>query len=143
MNARSLIALMAAALTSAAAIAPVTAADLCHTAQFQCSGFEPNWQFTTTRNAAGESVVRFIDPENPNWETEPFVVRGCVLQGSPNDFEVTSDAPLSLIANIVGQSCTEPNDEVTDFSVTAAYNQGALTGAPNRIDGTGCCVRLD
>ena len=57
-------------------------------------------------------------------------MRGCLLQGSPNDFEVTTDAPLSLTANIVGQSCTEPNDDVTDFSVTVTFMQGALSGNP-------------
>jgi hypothetical protein len=134
---------MSGVLASGGFVSTAGAADLCLAAQFQCSGFEPNWQFTTSVDAAGNSVVRFIDPENPNWETEPFVVRGCVLQGSPNDFEVTADAPLSLVASIVGQSCTEPNDEVTDFSVTATFNQGALTGNPNPVSGTGCCTRLD
>jgi len=66
-----------------------------------------------------------------------------VLQGSPNDFEVTTDAPVSLVANIVGQSCTEPNGDLTDFSVTVTYTQGALSSNPGRVEGTGCCTRLD
>jgi len=121
---------------------PATAADLCSSARFRCNGFEPNWQFEAGVQGQG-SVVRFVDPENPGWEEGPLVVRGCVLQGSPNDYEVTSDAPVSLVASIVGQSCTEPNDEVTDFSVTATFNQGALTPNPNQVQGTGCCIRLD
>ena len=28
--------------------------------------------------------------------------------------QVTTDAPVSLVANIVGQSCTEPNGDLTD-----------------------------
>lgn len=118
------------------------AADLCSAAKFQCNGFEPNWRFVTNFDGASPSV-EFLDPENPGWEEGPLIVSGCVLQGSPNDFEVTTDAPVSLIANIVGQSCTEPNDDVTDFSVTVTYNQGALTPTPNRVEGTGCCTRLD
>ena len=54
-----------------------------------------------------------------------------------------TDAPVSLIANIVGQSCTEPNGDLTDFSVTVTYTQGALSSNPNRVEGTGCCTRLD
>jgi hypothetical protein len=122
---------------------PTLAADLCLPAQFKCNGFEPNWQFVTGVNGAGQTVVRFTDPENPNWQSEPLVVRGCVLQGSPNDFEVTTGAPLSLIANIVGQRCIEPNEDVTDFSVTARFVQGAVSDHPALVDGTGCCERLD
>ena len=73
----------------------------------------------------------------------PLSLKGCVLQGSPNDFEVTSDAPLSLVASIVGQSCTEPNDDVTDFSVTVTYTQGAMSSNPNSVQRTGCCKRLN
>jgi hypothetical protein len=126
-----------------AAPLPLQAADLCLDTHFRCNGFEPNWQFTTTRDNAGKPVVSFIDPENPDWETAPLVVAGCLRQGSPNDFEVTTDEPLSLVASIVGQSCTEPNDDVTNFSVTVSFNQGAQTPTPNRIDGTGCCQIVD
>ncbi len=122
---------------------PASAADLCSTARFQCNGFEPNWQFVTASDSAGNPAVRFLDPENPGWEEGPLEVAGCVLLGSPNDFEVRADAPLSLVASIVGQNCTEPNGDLTDFSVTVTYNQGALTPNPNRINGTGCCERLD
>ena len=133
----------AALIVSLGVVGSATAADLCSVAQFECSGFEPNWRFVTTSDAAGNSVVEFLDPENPGWETGPLSVRACVLQGSPNDFEVTSDAPVSLLASIVGQSCTEPNDEVTDFSVTVTYTQGAMSSNPNSVQGTGCCKRLD
>lgn len=119
------------------------AADLCLDLKFQCNGFEPNWQFVAGVDAAGNTLVSFIDPENPNWETEPLVLDGCLLQGSPNDFEVTTGEPLSLVASLVGQSCIEPNENVTDFSATVTFNQGALTPNPNRVDGTGCCTRLD
>jgi hypothetical protein len=125
-----------------AAMAPASAADLCLDLKFRCDGFEPNWQlFTDT--AEGDTVVRFTDPENPDWETEPLIVDSCLLQGSPNDFELTTDAPLSLIANIVGQSCIQPNEDVTDFSVTVTFIQGALSGNPNQVEGTGCCQLLE
>ncbi len=122
--------------------APAGAADLCLGLKFKCDGFEPSWEFITGTDSAGAKVVTFIDPENPNWESEPLVVDDCVLQGSPNDFEVTSDAPLSLIANIVGQGCTKPNDEQTNFSVTVTYTQGALSSHPMTVQGTGCCEML-
>lgn len=122
---------------------PAIAADLCSTAAFQCNGFEPNWQFVTASDSAGNPLVQFLDPENPGWEDGPLVVSGCVLQGSPNDFEVTSDAPVLLVASIVGQSCTEPSGDLTDFSVTVTFDQGASTSTPNRVEGTGCCKRLD
>ena len=121
---------------------PAQAADLCLFTKFQCNGFEPNWQLVTATDASGGSIVRFTDPENPDWETQPLVVRGCLLQGSPNDFELTTDAPLSLVANIVGQSCTEPNEDVTDFSVTVTFIQGALSSHPTQVEGTGCCQIL-
>ena len=127
----------------ASAGGPAWSADLCSSARFQCNGFEPNWQFVTASDSAGNPTVQFLDPENPGWEEGPLEVGGCVLLGSPNDFEVTSAAPLSLIASIVGQNCTEPNGDLTDFSVTVTFNQGAMTSAPNRIEGTGCCKRLD
>jgi hypothetical protein len=136
-------ALLLACGTLAVSLPSAFSADLCLDTVFRCNGFEPNWQFTTTRDDAGNPVVSFVDPENPDWQTEPLVVRSCLLQGSPNDFEVTTDEPLSLVANIVGQSCTEPNDDVTDFSVTVTFNQGAQTPAPNRVEGTGCCRILE
>jgi hypothetical protein len=126
------------------AFAPADAADLCLDLKFKCDGFEPNWQLFTDVVADGsDTVVRFTDPENPNWETEPLIVDSCLLQGSPNDFELTTDAPLSLVANIVGQSCTEPNDELTDFSVTVTFIQGALSDHPSEVQGTGCCQMLE
>ena len=119
------------------------AADLCLDMALQCNGFEPNWQFVTDVDAGGNTVIRFTDPENPNWQTEPLVIESCLLQGSPNDFELSTPEPLSLIASIVEQSCVEPNEDVLGFSVTATFNQGALTANPNRVDGMGCCKRLD
>lgn len=141
MSVRSLS--LAAILLAAGQYAPAAAADLCSAAQFKCNGFEPNWQFTTMLDSGGNPVVQFLDPENPGWEEGPLVVPACVVQGSPNDFEVTSGPPLSLTASIVGQSCTEPNGDVTNFSVTVTFNQGAATPNPNQVQGTGCCVRLD
>ncbi len=119
------------------------AADLCLDVKLRCDGFEPSWQLFTAAKNSGGTVVRFTDPENPNWESEPLVVESCLLQGSPNDFELTTDAPLSLIANLVGQSCTMPNDEKTDFSVTVTYVQGALSDHPATVQGTGCCRMLE
>jgi hypothetical protein len=137
-NIRFATAALAAALAFAAAKAP--AADLCVDLALRCNGFEPNWQFTFDPDAG---VVDFTDPENPNWETQPLSVEGCMFQGSPNDYELNADAPLSLQASITEQNCTEPSGEISDFSVSATFNQGALTGNPNRVTGTGCCVRLD
>ena len=135
--------LAAAALAAAFALAaPARGADLCVDLALKCNGFEPNWQFTFDPEASG-GVVSFTDPENPNWETEPLVVEGCLLQGSPNDYELNTDAPLSLQASITEQTCVEPSGETSDFSVSATFNQGALTSTPNRVNGTGCCVRLD
>jgi hypothetical protein len=118
---------------------PASAADLCLAFKFKCDGFEPNWQFTTGTGESGGPVVNFTDPENPNWQTDQLIVRSCLLQGSPNDFELTSDAPLALTASIVGQDCVKPNDDHTDFSVTVTYRQGALSGHPMTVQGTGCC----
>lgn len=123
--------------------ASAPAADLCLGLKFRCDGFEPNWQLFTDVDGGGDTTVRFTDPENPNWETEPLVVESCLLQGSPNDFELTTGAPLSLIANIVGQSCTQPNDDVTDFSVTVTFTQGAVSDHPTQVEGTGCCQLLE
>lgn len=136
------VAAIVALFSGVAGVSSAGAADLCLSTKFQCNGFEPNWQLVTATDASGASVVQFTDPENPNWETEPLTVRGCLLQGSPNDFELTTDAPLSLIANIVGQSCTEPNEDVTDFSVTVTFTQGALSSNPATVEGTGCCQLL-
>ena len=136
---------LAAALVQSAALAFIPtslAADLCLGETFRCNGFEPNWQLTTSSGGIGGTIVTFIDPENPNWETAPLVIEGCLLQGSPNDFELTTPGPLSLVANIVGQSCTEPNGDLTDFSVTVTFNQGAQTPNPNLVEGTGCCTIL-
>src|SRR3712207_2767240 len=137
------IRLAAAAFGAALALAaPARAADLCVDLALQCNGFEPNWQFTFDPGANG-GTVSFTDPENPNWETEPLVVEGCLLQGSPNDYELNTNEPLSLQASITEQTCVEPSGETSGFSVSATFNQGALTSTPNRVTGTGCCVRLD
>jgi len=138
----SRIRLAAIVATAIGAAAPANAADLCLAFKFKCDGFEPNWQFTTGADASGGTVVTFIDPENPNWQTDQLIVRSCLLQGSPNDFELTSDEPLSLIANIVGQDCVKPNDDHTDFSVTVTYTQGALSSHPMTVHGPGCCQML-
>lgn len=120
-----------------------SAADLCLHMPIQCNGFEPNWQFTTSQDPSGETFISFIDPENPNWQTEPLVIESCILQGSPNDFEINTGAPLSLSASITEQNCVEPNEEVFDFSINATFNQGAQTPNPNLVNGTGCCKRLN
>jgi hypothetical protein len=132
-----------AAICAIAAPGLARAADLCLDMPIQCNGFEPNWRFVTDVDGEGGTTVRFTDPENPSWETEPLVIESCLLQGSPNDFELSTPEPLALIASIVEQSCVEPNDDVLGFSVTATFNQGALTPNPNRVEGTGCCKRLD
>jgi hypothetical protein len=122
--------------------APANAADLCLDLRFKCDGFEPNWQLFTDVDG-GNTIVRFTDPENPEWESEPLVVDSCLLQGSPNDFELTTDAPLSLVANIVGQSCTQPNGDLADFSVSVTFIQGALSDHPTQVEGTGCCQMVE
>ena len=134
--------LLSAVLIGLAASGLARAADLCLDMPVQCNGFEPSWQFTTDADGGGGTTIRFIDPENPDWETEPLIIESCMLQGSPNDFELSTPEPLSLVASIVEQSCVEPNGDAADFAVTATFNQGALTPNPNRVDGTGCCKRL-
>ncbi|MGH6925247.1 MAG: hypothetical protein ACRED5_16060 [Propylenella sp.] len=143
MTRRSVAAAIVAAAGLAIGAASTQAADLCFSLKFRCDGFEPNWQLFTDADAEGRTIVRFTDPENPSWETEPLVVDGCLLQGSPNDFELTTDAPLSLVASIVGQSCTQPNGDLTDFSVTVTFIQGALSDHPAQVEGTGCCQLLE
>jgi len=138
-----LAAVLISAVGMAMSAASAQAADLCLELKFKCDGFEPNWQLFTDVDGEGDTVVRFTDPENPNWETEPLIVDSCLLQGSPNDFELTTEAPLSLIANIVGQSCTQPNGDLTDFSVTVTFIQGALSDHPAQVEGTGCCQMLE
>jgi hypothetical protein len=136
--------LLAVALAIAASgSAPALGADLCVGLRLLCDGSEPNWQFTTSVNLAGRTVVLFTDPENPGWETRPLVVDGCLLQGSPKDYELTAAPPLSLVASITEQSCTLPNDEAADFSVSVRFVQGALGGNPAEATGPGCCIRLD
>ncbi len=119
------------------------AADLCLDMRLRCNGFEPNWQFTTGRDAAGNTIVRFVDPENPNWQTQPLVIRSCLLQGSPNDFEISTAEPLGLLGNITEQTCIEPNGDRAGFSINATFNQGALTSSPREVGGTGCCRRAE
>jgi len=136
--------LMAVGLVAAAFLGrPALAADACLDIKFECRGSEPFWDFTTSVDGDGQKVLRFRDPENPDYQNNPIVIDACVLQGSPNDFEVTTGGPLDLVANIVGQSCTEPNDNVTDFSVTATFNQGAQTSSPRQVTGPGCCTQVD
>ena len=132
----------AASLTLGAA--PTLAADLCLDVRFKCDGFEPNWQlFTDMVAEGGDTVVRFTDPENPNWETEPLIVESCLVQGAPSEFELSTEAPLSLMASIVGQSCIQPNDEETDFSVIVMFVQGAASDSPRHVEGVGCCELLE
>ena len=135
------------ALTFAAGLTfgavPASAADLCIDVRFRCDGFEPNWQFLTDAVAeGGDTVARFTDPENPNWETEPLIVNSCLLRSGPSEFELSTEAPLSLIASIVGQSCIQPNDDETDFSVIVMFIQGALSESPRPVEGVGCCELL-
>ncbi|MBK1622456.1 hypothetical protein [Afifella marina] len=131
----------AVAAGSIVAAAPALAGDPCLDIAFTCRGAEPFWSFTTGVDAAGREVVRFSDPENPGYQESPLVMEGCVEQGAPNDFELTTDEPLDLIASIVGQSCTEPSGETTDFSVMVSFKQGAQTAMPREVTGKGCCVR--
>ena len=117
--------------------APAGSADLaCADVQLVCSGFEPNWQFTLQG-----SSLSFIDPENPNWETAPLAVSACAAQESSAEWRITTPAPLSLAADIVEESCTQPNDEVWPFSVNASFTQGVEGSNPTAVSGTGCCRR--
>jgi hypothetical protein len=118
------------------------AADLCRNVNLHCRGFEPNWQFTVGMDEEGDQVVSFADPENPDWQSAPLIVETCVLAISPEELHVTSAPPLALDAQLISQSCVEPNDEVRPISVTASFNQGAETSNPNRVSGTGCCKLL-
>lgn len=127
-------------LTALPAVSTVAlAADICRDIRLQCDGFEPNWQFTLGLDGEGDQVVRFIDPENPNWQTEPFIVEACALQVSAPEIHITSPAPLELDARVRTESCVEPNDEVRPYSIEASFNQGAQTSSPRRVSGTGCC----
>jgi hypothetical protein len=136
-------ALFSAVVLSTGAAGSAGAADLCLIAQFECFGSEPFWRFITTVDGEGKPVVHFIDPDSPGGVTEPVVVDGCLLQENPNDFELTTDAPLSLVASIVGQSCTEADGEVRDFAITLAFDRVDSISGPFRAEGTGCCTRLD
>ena len=125
------------------AVAPTAfAADLCRDVALHCDGFEPSWQFTLGMDSEGDQVLSFTDPENPDWQSAPLVVEVCVLAISPDELHITSAGPLELDAQLISETCVEPNDEVRPISVKASYNQGAGTSTPNRVSGTGCCKLL-
>jgi len=125
------------------AVAPAAfAADLCRDVNLHCRGFEPNWQFTLGMDDEGDQVLSFADPENRDWQTRPLIVEACVLAISPDELHVTSAAPLELDAQLISETCVEPNDEERPISITATFNQGAETSSPNRVSATGCCKLL-
>ena len=121
-------------------IAPAAlAADLCSDVALQCDGFEPNWQFTLGMDSEGDQVVSFIDPENPDWQINPLIVEACAFRDSASHLFIITPQPLELDARVRSETCVEPNDEVRPLAVEVRFNQGAQTGNPNRISGTGCC----
>ncbi len=127
-------------LAAAPAVSTVAgAADICRDIRLQCDGFEPNWQFTLGLDGEGDQVVRFTDPENPDWQTAPLIVEACALQVSASEIHITSPGPLELDARVRTESCVEPNDEVRPYSIQASFNQGAQTSSPRRVSGPGCC----
>ncbi len=121
---------------------PALAADQCRDVNLHCRGFEPNWQFTLGMDDEGDQVLNFADPENPDWQTAPLIVEACVLAISPEELHVTSAGPLELDAQLISETCVEPNDAERPISITATFNQGAETGSPNRVSATGCCKLL-
>ncbi len=118
---------------------PANGADLCRDIALQCDGFEPNWQFTLGLDSGGDPLVSFIDPENPDWQSDPLVVAACAIQDSASQILIVTPAPLELDARVRSENCVQPNDEVRPYSVQVRFNQGAQTGSPRRISGTGCC----
>lgn len=139
---RSLLAPLALPLLFVTAAPAAFAADLCRDVALQCGGFEPNWNFTVGMDSEGDQVLSFTDPENPDWQTAPLIVEACVLAISPDELHVTSAGPLDLDAQLISETCVEPNDEVLPISINASFNQGAQTANPNRVSGTGCCKLL-
>ena len=137
---RSAWAVCAAMFLASSSFQYASAADVCLGVQIQCDGFEPNYQFTTGLDGEGDGAITFVDPENPNWETEPLILEGCVLGNDDGSFQVTGGAPVDLDAVVTPGECIEPDDEVRQWSVSSEFNQGALTDNPNRISGTGCCL---
>jgi len=132
----------AAALSTACfliAIAPpaARAADLyCEPVQIKCGGFEPNWNFELTTN----NTLKFTDPENPNWQTRPLTIDACARRAG-NGYTIEAGSPLDLSARVKRERCVEPNDQVRDYSISIRFNQGAETGSPRAVSGTGCCWR--
>ena len=110
------------------------AADACIPVKFTCGGFEPNWSL----RLPGNNTVRFTDPENPNWQTQPLVLPACA-HASGNGYTVTAGAPLNLNATISKQKCTEPSGQKRNWSISISYVQGAAGGTPRPVSGTGCC----
>jgi len=133
---------LALALFFLAAAPAAFAADLCRDVNLHCRGFEPNWQFTVGMDEEGDQVVSFADPENPDWQSAPLIVEACVLAISPEEIHVTSAGPLDLDAQLISETCVEPDDGVRPISIKARFNQGAGTSNPNRVSGTGCCKLL-
>jgi len=139
---RPTLSALALPLLLATAAPPALAADLCREVNLHCRGFEPSWQFTAGMDDEGDQVLSFADPENPDWQTAPLIVEACVLAVSPEELHVTSAGPLDLDAKLISETCVEPNDEERPISIRATFNQGAQTGNPNRLTGTGCCKLL-
>jgi len=142
MSLRPIFSFLALPLLVLAAAPAAFAADLCRDVNIHCRGFEPSWQFTVGLDEEGDQVLSFADPENPDWQTTPLVVEACVLAISPEELHVTSAGPLELDAQLISETCVEPNDEERPISINASFNQGAETAKPNRVSGIGCCKLL-
>ena len=113
-----------------------SAADLpCDKVKLQCSGFEPNWAFTLP----GNGTIRFTDPENPNYQTAPIVIAVCANRLPGQKISIAAGAPLSLSATVTPQQCTEPSGQLRPLSISISFKQGAQTGTPRQVSGTGCC----
>lgn len=118
----------------------VQAADTCAQTQIQCIGFEPNFRFTTGFDLDGKGAVTFIDPENPEWETEPLILAACVTPNQKGGYFLTSADPVRLQASVSAGDCTQPDDNVRPWSARVDFVQGALGDAPKAMSGRACCI---
>jgi uncharacterized membrane protein len=100
------------------------------------AGSEPFWSF----RLPGNNTVRFSDPANPNWLTQPLVLPACAHPDGTG-YVITAGAPLNLNATVRKQRCVEESERVRRYSISISYRQGASGGTPMQVSGPGCCWR--